>query len=175
LVNQRLVLKLVFDLVFLVYVSVVGVLFELILVIKELLDGRLGESEVASSCENEGFDLLKQVFRKNYLSNIDELKDLLEVRLCYSITTSYHNLVGVQKLSLFLMQGNLYRIELFDNSAGLVARDRFEPMVEMIEKFVICFDLSFVYQRPLEFLTLKLSLHGMFISHHLLLLGILTR
>jgi hypothetical protein len=112
-----LVLKLVFDLVFLVYVSVIGVLFELILVIEELLDCSFGESEVASSCENEGFNLLKQVFSKHYLSNIDELKDLLEVRLCYCITTSYHNLVGVQKLSLFLMQGNLYRIELFDYSS----------------------------------------------------------
>jgi hypothetical protein len=74
-----LVLKLVFYLVFLVYVSVVGVLFEFILFIEELLDGWLGESEIASSCENEGFDLLKQVFSKHDLCNINELKDLQKV------------------------------------------------------------------------------------------------
>jgi hypothetical protein len=74
-----LVLKLVFDLVFLVYVSVVGVLFEFILVIEELLDGWLGESEISSSCEYEGFDLLKQVFSKHDLCYINELKDLQKV------------------------------------------------------------------------------------------------
>lgn len=95
LVNQRLVFKLVFDLVFLVYVSVVGVLFEFILFIKELLDCSLGESEIASSCENEGFDLLKQVFSKHDICNINELKDLQEVWLSYSISASYHNLVGI--------------------------------------------------------------------------------
>ena len=72
------------------------------------------------------------------------------------------------------MQSNLYRIELFYKSAGLIPRNRFESMIQMIEKFVICFDLSFVYQRPLELLTLKLSLHCMFISHDSLLLLPLT-
>ena len=133
LVNQRLVLKLVFYLVFLVYVSVVGVLFEFILIVEELLDGRLGESEIASCCENEGFDLLKQVFSKHDLCNINELKDLQEVWFSYSISASYHYLVGIQKLSFFLVQGNLYRIELFDKIGGLLTRDRFEPMVQMIE------------------------------------------
>ena len=74
-----MVLKLVFDLVFLVYVSVVGVLFEFILIVEELLYGCLGESEIASCCENEGFDLLKQVFSKHDLCNINELKDLQKV------------------------------------------------------------------------------------------------
>lgn len=74
-----MVLKLVFDLVFLVYVSVVGVLFEFILIVEELLDGRLGEAEIASSCEDECFDLLKQVFSKHDLCNINELKDLQKV------------------------------------------------------------------------------------------------
>lgn len=128
-----MVFKLIFNLVFLVYVSVVGVLFEFILFIEELLDGRLGESEIASSCENEGFDLLKQVFCEHDPCNINELKDLQEVRLSYSISASYHNLVSIQKLSFFLVQGNLYRIEFFDKIARLLTRDRFEPMVQMIE------------------------------------------
>lgn len=31
------------------------------------------------------------------------------------------------------MQGYLYRIEFFDKIARLLTRDRFEPMVQMIE------------------------------------------
>ncbi len=145
-------------------------MFEFILIVEELFDWCLRESKISSCREDEGFNLLKQVFIKHYLRDINELKDLHEVRFCYSVSASYHNLVGIQKLSFFLMQGNLYRIELFNNRAGLLARNRFEPMIQMIEKLVIYFDLSFVNQRPLEFLTLKLSLHSMLISHHGLLL-----